>query len=189
VRPNTHNCVICGRSLAGRHHTARVCTDKECISAHRHPPKMRTCRWCGREFRARGTYEHCGSAECEKATEVYQKKMERERKKAQKTERVNSGRWGKVDSVAAKDLSPDSKYAKVYSVASKKPTRGHAGMHFYPSEGDASADAAWLFKGRKPEAPRPPLDVKKTEVAGGWRAIHKKKYDYHLQQKGKAAIV
>jgi hypothetical protein len=189
MTPNKHKCLICGKSLAGRHPSARICNDPACLSTHRHPPKIRVCRWCGKKFRSLGTKKHCGSEECSKITVAGARKRDYERKKAAKNAGVKTSRCNKVDTEITSHGSPDRKYGNVYSYAIKKPTRGHAGMHFSPSDGAAAADASWLFKGRKPETPRPPLDVKKTEVAGGWRAIHKKKYDYHLQQKGKAAIV
>ena len=74
MKPNKHNCRVCGKSLAGRQHSARICNDSSCISAHRHPPKIRVCRWCGREFGARNSRKDCGSPDCVTTTQLQARK-------------------------------------------------------------------------------------------------------------------
>jgi ribosomal protein S27AE len=162
---------------------ATKCLSSECQSAYKHENAMlnakeRVCRFCGDTFLAKGSRQDCGKNECD---------AERRRLIAQKSR--NIGRKSLPEEVVSKQGSPDRKYVRTYSIVAPKSMRGHAGIHFSASDHDASDDSSWLFKGRKPEAPRPPLAVKKNDVAVGWRAVHKRQYDYFLQKIGKAAIV
>jgi hypothetical protein len=176
-------CRFCGCDISNRDKQAKVCLSSKCQAAYKldnimRNAKERVCRFCGDTFLAKGKRLDCGKSECDA-----------ERRRLIMLKCRNVGMKSLPEVVVAKQGSPDRKYAKVYTVVYGKTVRGHAGMHFSPSKGDASADASWLFKGRNPEAPRPSLVIKSTVVSGGWKAIHKKKYDYHLQKTGKAAIV
>ncbi len=179
MRPNTHNCVICGRSLAGRHHTARVCTDKECISAHRHPPKMRTCRWCGREFRARDSRKDCGSPECMKTTIEAARKGDYERRKAYREagEKVWRGN--------VTQLAPVARVVEPYAIHMAPPQRS-SGLRMQDGLRDFAHDRemAFLFKGRTPVPMDNQLPVTADKVRP-WREKNNASVQAAMRRKGR----
>lgn len=171
-------CAVCGCDISHRNIQAKICLSRACLKNHNTSKKI--CRFCGDTFNAKGRTLDCGKPDC--VTERM-KLIRKTRYHPVTGEQISHAVTEKIS-----PASPDSKYAKTYSVVARPVMRGHAGTNFSPDEDAASSDCAWLFKGRVPEKPRPIMDVTKDYgKVRGWRQAHKEKFELH--RKKKAAIV